>query len=63
MSNANFPNGGGNTIGNITGVSGNSVAHNNQAGAGGQKPSVAGNGSPNGCKPPKAPEGSVPMPK
>jgi len=63
MSNANFPNGGGNTIGNVTGVSGTSMGHNGQSGAGGPKPTVSGNANPGNTKPPRAPEGPVPMPK
>lgn len=50
-------------IGTVRGITGNSVSLNNQAGAGGQKPSAAGSGNPNGCKPPKDEGGKVPMPK
>ena len=52
-----------NTIGDVKGVTGSSVAHNTQPGAGGQKPSVSGSDNPNGHKPPKPPEGTVLMPK
>lgn len=52
-----------NSIGDVKGVTGTSSGINGQAGCGGQKPSPAGNASPGGCKPPKAPEGNVPMPK
>ena len=52
-----------NDIGSVKGVTGNSVSHNNQAGSGGQKPTVSGSGNPNGCKPPRTSDGNVPMPK
>jgi hypothetical protein len=52
-----------NGIGDVKGVTGSSVAHNNHSGSGGQKPTVAGSDSPNGCKPAKEPQGTVPMPK
>ena len=63
MSKANFPNGGGNTIGNVHGVSGTSMGHNSDKTSAGAKPTVAGNDNPGGHKPPRAPEDSVPMPK
>jgi hypothetical protein len=53
-----------NDIGSVRGVTGVSTSLNNQSGAGGQKPAVASSSTADkGCKPPKAPEGSVPMPK
>lgn len=50
-------------IGNVRGVTGSSMGINGQSGAGGQKPSAAGNMSPGGTKPPREPDGKVPMPK
>lgn len=50
-------------IGSVKGVTGTSMGHNSQSGAGGQKPSFSGNSNPGGCKPHRAPEGTVPMPK
>ena len=52
-----------NGIGDVKGVTGTSMGINSQAGAGGQKPMPTGNSNPGGCKPPKAPDGNVPMPK
>ena len=52
-----------NDIGSVKGVSGTSMALNCQSGQGTQKPSAAGNSNPGNTKPPKAPEGPVPMPK
>ena len=54
------------TMGNsfdIKGVSGTSTSHNSQPGAGGQKPAVSMKGDQLGQKPPKKPDGGVPMPK
>jgi len=50
-------------IGNVKGVTGTSTGLNGQVGAGGQKPSAAGNTNPGGTKPPRVEEGKVPMPK
>lgn len=52
-----------NEIGNVKGITGNSMSLNCQSGQGATKPSASGNGSPGGTKPPKAAEASVPMPK
>jgi len=52
-----------NDIGNVRGISGNSMALNCQAGQGTQKPAPAGNPSPGGTKPPKPADGYVAMPK
>ena len=52
-----------NGIGDVKGVSGTSMGHNGQSGAGGPKPTVSGNANPGNTKPPRAPEGPVPMPK
>lgn len=53
----------GNEIGNVKGISGNSMALNGQPGQGGVKPQAAGKDSPGGTKPSKPAEASVPMPK
>ena len=50
-------------IGSVKGITGSSVAHNNQAGCGGQKPSNKGSDNPGGHKPPRIEDGKVPMPK
>ena len=50
-------------IGNVKGVTGTSMGINGQSGAGGQKPSCAGNTSPGNTKPPREADGKVPMPK
>ena len=50
-------------IGNVKGITGTSTGLNGQAGAGGQKPSAAGNSNPGGTKPSRVDEGKVPMPK
>lgn len=50
-------------IGSVKGIMGKSTALNCQSGQGTQKPSASGKDSPGGTKPPKAPEGPVPMPK
>lgn len=52
-----------NEIGNVRGISGNSMALNGQAGQGGVKPSASGNGSPGGTKPDKPADKSVPIAK
>lgn len=50
-------------IGNVKGITGSSMALNNQKGDGGQKPSASGNHNPGMTKPDKPPQGEVPMPK
>lgn len=52
-------------IGSVRGISGTSVALNNQSGQGAVKPSAKGEGNPNGCKPsrPEGADGPVAMPK
>jgi hypothetical protein len=50
-------------IGSVKGITGTSMALNGQMGDGCQKPSAKGNSDPGGTKPPKPPEGPVPMPK
>lgn len=50
-------------IGNVKGITGNSMALNGQSGQGTQKPVASGNGDPGGTKPPKPADGAVPMPK
>jgi hypothetical protein len=52
-----------NDIGNIRPINGHSTALNTQPFSGTAKPSCSGKESPGGSKPPKAPEGGVPMPK
>lgn len=52
-----------NDIGSVRGISGHSTALNCQTGAGSQKPSASGTQSPGNTKPPKVPDGNVPMPK
>lgn len=52
-----------NTIGDVRGVSGSSVALNNQPGQGTQKPNPSGSRSPNDVQPTKPGDGPVPMPK
>lgn len=51
-----------NDIGSVKGIMGKSTALNCQMGQGTQKPSASGKDSPGGTKPPKAPEGPVPIP-
>jgi hypothetical protein len=51
-------------IGSVKGINGTSMALNNQAGEGTQKPSAtAGSANPGNTKPPKPAEKPVPMPK
>lgn len=50
-------------IGNVKGISGNSMSLNGQGGQGAVKAKPMGNGSPGGTKPMKEAEASVPMPK
>jgi hypothetical protein len=52
-----------NDIGSVRGINGFSTALNCQSGQGTQKPMASGNSNPGDTKPPKAPEGPVPMPK
>ncbi len=53
-----------NDIGNVRGISGTSVALNNQSGQGTIKPSpTSGNSNPGGTKPSKPAQNSVAMPK
>jgi hypothetical protein len=52
-----------NTIGDVTGIKGTSIALNNQRGDGAQKPVASGNDNPNDTKPPKPAEAPVVMPK
>lgn len=52
-----------NEIGNVRGITGKSVSLNNQAGQGAVKPMPTMKDSPNGCKPDKPADASVPMPK
>jgi hypothetical protein len=53
-----------NTIGNFSGISGNSTCLNGQPGQGTQKPNPTGASSnPGGTKPAKPADGAVPMPK
>ena len=51
-------------IGSVKGIMGTSMALNNQAGQGTQKPSAkGGNMNPGDTKPPMPKDGAVPMPK
>lgn len=53
-----------NDIGSVRSVTGVSTSLNNQMGAGGQKPMPAASSpADKGCKPPRVPDGNVPMPK
>jgi len=52
-----------NDIGSVKGVSGSSMALNNQSGQGTAKPSAGGKHDPGGFKPARTPEAPVPMPK
>lgn len=52
-----------NSIGDVKGISGNSMALNCQKGQGTQKPMPSGSNNPGGTKPDKPADGSVPMPK
>lgn len=52
-----------NDIGNVKGITGNSMALNGQAGQGGVKPMASGNGDPGGTKPSMPADKPVPMPK
>lgn len=47
-------------IGNVRGISGNSMSLNGQAGQGAVKAKPSGNGNPGGTKPPKEAQASVP---
>jgi hypothetical protein len=52
-----------NDIGSVSSITGTSTALNNQGGQGAQKPSAKGTSNPGDSKPPRKPEGPVPMPK
>lgn len=52
-----------NDIGSVRGVTGTSTSLNHQTGAGAQKPACSTQGDSLGMKPPKKPDGMVPMPK
>lgn len=48
-----------NSVGDVRGISGSSVALNTQRGQGGHKPSAKGNNNPSDSKPPRAEETKV----
>ena len=52
-----------NSIGDVRGISGTSMALNTQSGCATSKPSASGTASPGGTKPPRPASGGVPMPK